>query len=117
MVGDKPEPGLPTGWQRTVIQGQLMWAKSDGSTAVTEYETLGAQRRHVVIVQGPDGERLPYDECAAIAAVLSHGTPLALVPASFRGNGADSVVLVETTDMTLADIWDLIARVSPEESE
>ena len=116
-MADKPEPGLPAGWQRTVIDGQLMWAKRDGSTATSEYETLGAQRRHVVIVQGPDGERLPYDECAEIAAILSHGVPLALVPASFRDNGADSVVLVETTDMTLADIWDIIARAPQEEGE
>lgn len=107
------EPGLPPGWSRTVVAGQLIWAHRDGTTAVSEYEPLGSDgKRHLVIVQGPDGARPAYDEVQAIARILSHDVPLALVPALYRNGGSDTVVLVETTDSTLADIWRLVARAA-----
>lgn len=112
----KVEPGLPPGWERVVTAGQLMWARSDGTTATSEYEPMGGQdRRHIVIVRGGNGYRLPYDEVAEIAAILSHSVPLALVPPIFRNGGPDTVVLVETSDQTLADIWDAVARVAGED--
>lgn len=111
---EEPEPGLPPGWRRAVIAGQLVWVKSDGTTATSEYEPLGGSKRHIVIVQGPDGDRLPYDEVAEIANILSHGVPLALVPPIFRNGGEDTIVLVETTDVTMADVWNAVARIAGE---
>lgn len=113
-----PEPGLPPGWRRTVTAGELMWAKGDGTTAISDYTQVGGnERRHVVIVQGPNGNRPPYDEVAEIAQILSHGAPLAIVPASFANQALDAVVLVETSDPMMSDIWRAVARTGPGEEE
>lgn len=109
------EPGLPPGWRRTIVAGQLVWVKDNGTTATTDYEPLGDDgRRHIVIVQAGDGERPAYDDVQAIATILSHDVPMALVPAVYRNGGHGTVVLVETIDHTLADIWRLVARMVAE---
>ena len=107
---DDPAPGLPQGWDRESVDGDILYVGPDGITATVDYALVEGDRRHRVTVHG-NGSPVTWHDAHEIGSVLTQGAPIVpiLCPAAAAVLGVWCAV--ETTDTVVAAMWDAVARM------